>query len=184
VPLGTPPALIERNDPHTGERRVELVPNRCDKPELLASWAVYRPGQVEFPRVCCVCMTPASTNYRSPFKVNKGSDFPVPLCGPCYSRVRRRWWLFALAVAGAAIGLAALLAKAVPGLDDFGRWALFCVVALFAVCFGVAVLPNLICRPYRLRVVDADRGVFRFKASSRAYTGLLIDQVRQSNGDV
>ncbi len=184
VPLGTPPAQIERTDPHTGKTHLAPVPNRYENPDLLAGWAVFRPSQVVFPRVCCCCMAPASTEYSPPFKVNKGSNVPVPLCGPCASRIRRRWWPVALAVAVVLIALVALLARGIPGIDHTGQWIVFGVVSLFAVPFGVAVLPDLICRPYRRRVVDADRGIVRFRATNRAFTGLLMDQVRQSNGDM
>lgn len=183
VPLGTPPALIERNDPKTGETHLESVPNRYENTDLMTEWAVFRPGQVVMPAVCCVCMAPATTTYSVRFKVNKHSGFPAPLCGPCASQIRRRWWLIALVVAVVGLGLAALLAKAVPGLDDIGRWAIFIVIAVFPVPFAMAVVPNRMCQPYRLRTVDAARGIFGFRAASRAYTELLIDQVRQSNGD-
>lgn len=183
VPLGTPPALIERNDPNTGEVHLEPVPNRYEHSGLLATWAVYRLSQIELPPVCCICMAPASTTYRSPFKVGADSDFPVPLCGRCASRVRRRWWVLATVVTVAALALSVISALAIPSLDVLGRWLVFLPVSFLVVSVSVAVLPNKICRPYRFRNVDKDRGVFRFQAPNRAYTELLIDQVRQSNGE-
>jgi hypothetical protein len=184
VPLGTPPALIERNDPRSGEVHLEPVANRYEHSDLLAAWAVYRPGQVEFPEVCCVCMTPASTAYRSPFKFGWGSDVPVAICGPCASRCRRRWWAVAMIVGVVALALSALSAMIIPAFGVFGRWPVFLLVVFIMMPVSLAVVPNRMCRPYRLRLVDGDRGVFRFKAPNRAYTELLIDQVRQTNGDV
>jgi hypothetical protein len=87
-------------------------------------------------------------------------------------------------VAVAALALSAFSAMIIPALGVSGRWLVGLLVVFIVMPVSLAVVPNRMCRPYRLRVVDGDRGVYRFRASKRAYTELLIDQVRRSNGDV
>jgi hypothetical protein len=183
LPPGTPPALIQHTDPLTGQPGLKAVANRTTElPERGGTaWATFRPGQVALPRVCCVCLSAASTLYRSPFKVRDDSDVAVPLCGACRSRLRRRWWLTALwvAPAAAALGLAVLL---IPGGDATGKWILGAIAGFFAMLFGVAIVPSRFCRPYRLGVVDADRGILKFAARNPRYTEMLVEQVRRSDG--
>lgn len=187
VPLGTPPAVLERKDPAGGKSRFNLVANRYENADRVAGWAVYRPEQVSFPEVCCVCMAPATTSYRSPFPINKGSDFPVPLCGSCLSRIRRRWWTIALAITAVSIVSALALGLAMgpppPGHDSVMRWLGCGFLALIVAAIGIAAIPGRICRPYRLRFVDAGRDIMKFKAANKSYTQFLIDQVRRSNGE-
>ena len=193
VPAGTPPALIARRDARTGKFR--FVPVLREEPAdqtggggrgEAGEWAVYRPGQVRFPNLCCVCLKPGRTVWAAPFKVNDDSDFDAPLCHGCDSDLRRRWWTLApLAVAGAS-ALAAvlwLLAYAlVPAMDSFGRWGLAGIVMLFASLFGVAIVPSMLCRPYQLKVVDADRGIVRFRAKNAGYTRRLIELAKAADG--
>jgi hypothetical protein len=107
----------------------------------------------------------------------------APLCKACSSKIRRRWWRISLAVAAATFGVAALLAMTLPGAEGCDRWTIFPVLLALGVPAGVAVLSRLYCRPYRLGRVDADRGIWKFRAYNRSYTELLIDQVRRSNGE-
>jgi hypothetical protein len=183
VPLGTPPALVEGHSELIGQTSLVPVPNRFEHAGLLEKWAVLRPGQAVLPRLCCVCMEPAPTTYSSPFKVNAWSDLAFPLCAGCAKRIRHRWWRVALLVALAILALTGLLAAAVPGLDFFERFLLFGLVSLFALAFGLAIIPSRICRPYRVRTVDAERGIIRLQAANPAYTALLIEQARRSDGE-
>jgi hypothetical protein len=182
VPPGTPPALVERPDPQTGEVFLEPVASQADAPSGPGEWAVFRPGQIQLPPYCCTCLAPASTTYRPPFKVNQDSDVEVPLCDPCLAQLRRRWWLVLLAVAACSLALAAVTATAVPGIDSFGRWFIFGVLGFFGALVGGVVIAGLTCKPYRMAVVDGDRGVVKFAARNPGYTAMLVDQVRQSDG--
>ena len=181
IPPATPPALVERRDRKTGKSYLEPVDSHADEATHERPWAVFRPGQLKFPRVCCLCLAGASTTYSSPFKVNENSELRVPLCGECSSRLRFKWWLVALVSAGIAVMSTALVAEIVPGIDHLGRWFLFGTMALFATVFGVAIVPSRVCRPYRLGVVDADRGIVRFAARNSGFTELLVEQVRASD---
>jgi hypothetical protein len=180
VPIGTPPALIDRIDRKTGDRYIEPAARAINESGTQSEWAFCRPGQLNFPHVCCVCLGPAGTTYSSPFKVNEKSDLGVPLCWECVGSLQRKWWLWALITAALAVALAGCLAVAVPGIDQVGRWILFVTLGLFVVLFSVAIVPNRACRPYRIRTVDADRGITRFRASNPQYTQLLVEQIRQS----
>src|SRR5688500_5784881 len=70
VPPGTPPALVEQRDPRTGQARlVPVASHGGDDPAGAGGspggagrveWAVFRPGQVRFPPVCCMCLAPAT----------------------------------------------------------------------------------------------------------------------------
>jgi hypothetical protein len=184
VPPGTPPSLVETRDAQTDELQLVPVPARDDSSMRVSEWAVFRPGQVQLPPVCCICLLAASTIYGSPLKVNEHSDVEVPLCGACSARLRRRWWLALLVFAVAWIACTALMTMAVPGIDAVGRWCLFSIVGFLGALVGGVVIAGRVCRPYRLAVVDGDRGIVRFSASNPAYTGLLIEQVQASDGIV
>jgi hypothetical protein len=178
LPLATPPALVLCSDPTTG--LYELEPARQVAPPrgIDVKWLLLRPEQFRFPKVCASCLGSASTIYSSPFKVRQGSELSVPLCSECYTRIQIRWWLWAFTVAAMAIFIAGIAARSLPGIDLFGRWFLFSFVAFFAGAFGVASVPGRICRPYRLRVVDARRGILKFAAANPAYTAFLAEHIR------
>ena len=189
LPVGTPPPLVETTDPRTGQAVLAPVPVTADGgggPGTRgggAEWAVFRPGQVVLPPVCCVCLAGAATVYKPPMKVSENSDIEVPLCAVCAGRIRARWWLTALAVTGAALSAAGLVALLLPrGVDETGRWIAFTVIGLFATLIGAAVVPARLCRPYRYGIIDADRGIARFAAQNPRYTDLLVQQVRQYDG--
>jgi hypothetical protein len=182
VPPGTPPALVEQRDPDTDELHLVPVPNHDDDQADRSEWAVFRPGHIQLPPACCMCMATASMVYRSPLKANENSDIAVPLCELCSALLRRRWWLAMLVVAGASLPSAGLLAAAVPGIDAFGRWFLFGIIGFFGALVGGVVIAGRVCRPYRMALVDRDRGIVRFAASNSSYTALLIEQVRASDG--
>jgi hypothetical protein len=182
VPPGTPPALIEHRDSQTGELILVPVATRADQQVDDSDWAMFRPGQVQLPPVCCMCLSPAVTVYRSPLKVNERSEVEVPLCRSCGTHLSRRWWLAVVVVGAASITLAAGLAIGVPGGDALGRWLLFGIIGFFGALIGGVVIAGRVCRPYRMAVVDADRGIVKFAASNSAYTAMLVEQVRVSDG--
>jgi MFS family permease len=182
VPPGTPPALIEERDPQTGDLRLVPVAASNDDRTIRSEWAMFRPGQVQLPPVCCMCLSPAATVYRSPLKVNENSEVEVPLCEPCRAQLRRRWWLVALAVAAASVVVSAACAALFPYGDAIGRWGLFGILGFFAALIGGVMIASRVCQPYRLKVVDTDRGIVKFAASNPAYTAMLVEQVRASDG--
>jgi hypothetical protein len=184
VPPGTPPALIETRNADTGELYLTPVP-RAEGTEAAVGgveWATFRPGQVVFPEVCCVCLDGATTGYAVPFSVNSGSEVPVPLCPGCAWDLKKMWWLAAFVVGLLAAAISAGIALAIPKTDEVGRWILFTFLTVFAVPVAAAVIPAMICRPYRLRTVDGDRGVVRFRAKNPAYTQLVAQQAREADG--
>ena len=66
--------------------------------------------------------------------------------------------------------------------DGTGRAVVGCVLMLFAGVAGLAIFPSMRCRPARAKVVDAGRGIFRFRAQNPDYTRLLIDQIDAHDG--
>ena len=182
VPPGTPPALVEQPDPQTGEIVLMPVPSRDDDRTEDREWATFRPGHVRLPPVCCMCLSAATTTYRSPLKTNEHSEVEVPLCESCSAELSRRWWLAVFVVAVIAFALSGVLALSIPGGDAVGRWILFSLVGFFGALVGGVVIAGRACRPYRIRVVDADRGIVKFAASNPGYTAMLIEQVRASDG--
>jgi hypothetical protein len=179
LPPGTPPALVDSTDPKTGEAC--LVPARSAAQDLQDAdgWLVFRPGDVTLAPVCCCCMEPATTTYKSPFRMNdRDSDVAMPLCRACSWKLWRKWWMVAFMITVIALGIPALLAAMAKSGDPFGRWMLAAIAGVFFSLFGAAIVPNKLCRPYRVKVVDADRGVMKFKAQNAQYTELLAERSR------
>jgi hypothetical protein len=129
-----------------------------------------------------MCLAPATTVFGSPFKASEESEIEVPLCGDCDARLRRRWWFALLGVAALVLVVVGLVAVAIPNIDAFGRWALFIIFGSIGALVGGVVAASLACRPYRIAVVDADRGIVKFAASNPGYTALLAEQARAADG--
>ncbi len=177
VPPATPVPLLWRPDPLTGEMTLQPVFYLPEQLWQKPGWAVLRPDRMHFPASCCVCMRNATTVYQSPFTVDKNSELRVPICQPCRAAARRRWWLAFLPTAAAALGISALPALIIPGLDAFGRWMLFILIGLFATGLALAIVPGRITGPYRYRIIDYGRGVAMFKAAP-AFIQLLEEAAR------
>jgi hypothetical protein len=182
LPVGTPPALVEKMDPKTGKPRLVTVANREEYETRSAEWAVFRPGQIQLPAVCCICMVPATTFYQPPPRVNDRSRIKAPLCESCRRQLRTRWWLALLGVAVASFALTGVLALSLPGIDATGRWILFTMIGFMLALIAGVVIAGRVCRPYRVAPVDRDRGIFKFQANNPAFTALLVKQVRTSDG--
>ena len=182
LPPGTPPQLVER--PRSIRR--PLAPsspprvNPTSRPMRSSGWCSDRTRA--FSGFCCICLAEATTAFDSPFKVDENSNLGVPLCGPCSSRLRNRWRVIAMISAILALAFAGLVALSFPGGDTTGRWIAFVILGLFASIFAVAVVPNMLCRPYRFGLVNADRGIARFSARNPAYNALLEQRVREMDG--
>jgi hypothetical protein len=182
VPPGTPPALVEERDPRSGLVQLYPVPSQPDGAAANSEWATFRPGQMQLPWVCCRCLAAAATVYRSPLQVDHNSEVEVPLCKMCSNELTGRWWRVVLMMTAGSLLFGGLLAVTVPSIDSIGRWFVFGIISMFGALVGGVVAAARVCRPYRLRVVDADRGIVRFSAKNPAYTGLLANQVRASEG--
>ncbi|MDB5292003.1 MAG: hypothetical protein JWL69_3244 [Phycisphaerales bacterium] len=182
VPAGTPPALVEQRDPRTGKTCMIAVASQDDAQTDQFQWATFRPGQVRLPRLCCVCLDPGSTTYSPPLPVNESSDIAVPLCDRCSVRLQRRWWLTVFIIAGMSMVLGGFASTAVHGIDAMGRWIAFTVIGFFGTVVGGVVIAGRVCRPYRMAVVDRDRGIVKFAAANPVYTAMLVGQIRRSDG--
>ena len=187
LPPGTPPALMEQRNPHTGNSYFKPIA-RPETDELTgrADGVLFRPGEFELPMTCCVCLELADTEYASPLPINERSDLAVPLCKRCLRRLNTSWWMLVppaivLAMALAA-GAALALAKLAPDIDATGRWIAFAMLAFFGALFAIAFLPGRMTRPYRYRVIDGSRGIVMFAAKNPQYTALLVEQAHRASG--
>jgi hypothetical protein len=68
------------------------------------------------------------------------------------------------------------------GIDEGGRRPLLILFSLLGGLIGAAIVPNLLCRPYRMRVVDNERGIIHFKCTNPQFTKLLAEQARPRDG--
>ncbi|HYE18487.1 MAG TPA: hypothetical protein VEA69_08585 [Tepidisphaeraceae bacterium] len=190
LPPGTPPAMVRRTDPRTGEERLEAVPQqvRAEEEELRpgqvgGEWVTYRAGQVAFPAACCVCTGAPTTTYSVPFKVSEADEVNVPLCRGCARGLKLKWWVIALAAAGVVAGVLAIVAwGGVVKADATGRAILFTIGCVFGVPVAVAIVPAMLCKPYRIKVVDGDRGIFRLTATNPEFVRAMRKQVREAEG--
>lgn len=182
VPPGTPPALVEQRDPQTGEIGLAPVAAHEEEPTDHPEWVTFRPMQFQLPALCCVCLAPAVTTYRPPMQVDQASEIAVPLCKPCSRRLWWRWWLVALGVVAAVLGVCALAAMLFPFGDPVGRWGLFGILGFAVALFAGVMIPARLCRPYRTQVIDGDRSILKFAARNPAYTALLAKRARAYDG--
>lgn len=205
VPPGTPPALVEHVDPTTGRPRwvVAVTPDRVDEVEddpARVPWAdhadgdsepsspwsglvvEFRPGGLVLPDACAECLGEPETTYDVPFHVrDPGEELPLPLCRRCARRLRAKWWLLLLAsLAGsAALGASVLVWPGMRGTDELGRYLLGGLIGCFVAMFAAAMVPSHFTRPYRLRWLDAGRGIRSLRVRNPAYATLLAEHVRR-----
>jgi hypothetical protein len=175
LPPGTPPAFLEQFDPNGSKAVIQAIPSV----KAPADYAIIRPGQVQLPHLCMLCLQPPSTLYTPPFRVNPESEPPVLLCATCHKSLRKKWLVLAMGTAVAGLAVAAFVATLPAKIDNLGRWFAFIVMGLILLPTAIAILPNQFCRPYKLRVLDRSRGIFSFKARNPAFTQLVIDAVRE-----
>ncbi len=190
LPPGTPPPLVARTDPQTGEISLEIAPQEhmVPVPVSLASdlaacqtGVVFRPGQLQFPPVCCVCLAPATRTFG--LSDNSGNkEILVPVCDRCNVRLRRRFYRNWLQVAAAICIVCAVLAATIPSGDAVGRWSVGAIISFVGSLVGGSIWAAKVTRPYRCGIVDRERGIQKFAAKNPAFTKLLIDHVRKSDG--
>jgi hypothetical protein len=180
LPPGTPMALVERADPGSGALCLAPAPRPAHEGQ--DGWAVFVPARDRLPQVCCICLRPADTTYRAPFDVDSDGDHQIPLCAPCASHRRRRWIWTAVVTAVLNVAFFGLPAALTPGLSDLWRLLLILLGAFFGTIVALALVPSALTRPYRMKCIDGDRGIYRFRASNPGYTRLLAEQVERSGG--
>jgi hypothetical protein len=178
VPPGTPPPLLQRIDPQSGRRFLEPVLTSGPAPVDAENFVLFRTGQFDPPPACCVCLSSPQTSFTPVFKVNTNDGaLPVPLCAACAASIKMRWFLWALAGIVGGMIVAGLMALFIPGLDLTGRWIVFTLFSFFLSLLALVILPGRRTRPYRLKVVDGDRGIFRFSAINPQFNTLLAERV-------
>ena len=177
---GTPAAFAEFTDPQTGKTQLLSVATNSDEPASDTEWVTLRPGKVPWLKVCCVCLAPAVKVFRPPLLTDPGHYVAVPLCKRCSRRLLWRWWLKLLSIVGVLLLITSFAIDAVPRLDQFQRWLLITLIVVFPVLIAALAIAERTSRPYRLIVVDRDRGIFKFAARNPRYNALLAEQVRAS----
>lgn len=178
LPLATPKAWTaeELAAPAKVSNKSELSENAGTP---AGEWAMFRAGQLVIPdQWCCECLAPAVTTYKSPYRVDDRPRLQAPLCAECSSRLRRQWWTTALLTAGGATLASGLLYLVMKG-GEGARLTIAIVFAIFALIISLAMLPNWLTQPYKIRTVDASRGIFRIIFRSEQFT----EMVRKASAD-
>ena len=181
LPMGTPPALVERIDPQTQTLCLMPVPYG-DDPNTQSNSIIFRIGQISLPDICCVCLEPATTTYSIPIKVDETSGFEVPVCHSCRTSLRSKWWLTLFAILVASFGLSGLAAYYFPDIKLETRWCIFFIGGFFTALISGGLIAFLTCRSMRLDTVDATRSLCKITARNPQYIAILAEQLRQSEG--
>lgn len=171
VPPGTPPALVTTE---ASSRSVEtqLVAVESAQRNPTSGWVLLRSGQFPLPEACAICLEPPSATHqlRSPHTP------PVPLCRACSSRAARRWWMYVAAAGLTYLGGIFLLYVLFETLIPEGAVGARNGAVFFGVLAGPFIVPAVasrLSRPYRLVIVDSDRGIVKFQAPNPAYMGMV-----------
>jgi hypothetical protein len=171
LPAGTPKGYTGQNlatvrAATQSGRFVPPDPHATDYPD----WVVFRSGHLGLPRLCCECLAPATTSLTSG-SANSLNAFAVPVCGECDSRIKAsKRWIYVQAMVGVAI-MAGTTFFLVNGKDE-DRFAASVVVGIVALIVAVIVAAQF-GRPFKLKTIDAARGVFRLKFRSEQYTEMV-----------
>jgi hypothetical protein len=180
LPPGTPPPLVEKRDPESGDPYLEPVEDDSEESPEALDWAVFRTGQLRFIPLCCMCLDNARTTYRPPIKASETSEMAVPVCPDCQAKLKWKWWRTLLLVAVVMLAISAGAALAVPGLDALGRWILFSIMGFFLSLLLGIVIAGQLARPYKLKTVDRSRGIYQFAAANPRYTALIAENLRKA----
>ncbi|MCL2646647.1 MAG: hypothetical protein FWD61_06525 [Phycisphaerales bacterium] len=182
VPPGTPPALVQQqtNDGHTIVVPVASVEVDLERG---ANWAVFRPGQLHFDAMCCVCLGASERWYVAPLRMAK-TPLNVPICKACQWQITKR---FLLRVA-AGLLLAFLAAYVVSRLiaretrPDAAQFWIMTGFFTFFVVLVIAVTLIQLAPPYRVRMVDRARSIWKIKFKNPVYTAIMIRKIGQADG--
>lgn len=168
---GTPPALlrVEADEP------ARYVPAREEELTVMVGrWAEVQMQRAVLPDACCLCLGGADCVFSVPYRLSSPL-LEVPLCRGCRRDVLWRWWAWVAITLVLAAGMG-WGAAALGETDDFGRAMLGTIVFIFAAAILAAVVPEWRVRPYRIRTIDADRGVARVWSSNARYTELFAER--------
>lgn len=185
VPMGTPPALVESIDDETGARVIAPAAELFSAGYIAADGdrvaIVFHPDQLELPDVCCVCLGEADTTYRTRL-AGKDETLAAPLCNDCSRRLSVRWWRLVLLLSCISFCAAALFAPfAAAPQDHIGRWIIFFTVGLTGAALLIACIPVRKYQPFRLELLDPQRGIVKFSAINPDYTTLLLSALHRSH---
>lgn len=179
VPPGTPPALVRSAPSASGSQTFVAVPSELSNLQTETQWATFRLGQLSLEPICCQCLDLAVATYKQP--VTLGKVLPVPLCQHCLRKLHQQWWLYNLGVLPIA-GLVGWALASIPReIDDLGRTMATYLVSGIAAIIGFAIIDHWL-KPYRVRTVDKDRGVWKIRFKNPAYTAILIRKIGEADG--
>jgi len=171
LPAGTPKGYTEQE--LTSVRQItqsgRFVPADAEA-NAYPGWIVFRAGHLALPRVCCECLAPATTAIPSG-SADQLNRFAVPLCGECDSRIKAsKRWIYLQACIAVTI-VTGMTYFAVPGKAD-DRVAATVVAAIFS-AIAAWIIASRLGRPFKLRRVDAARGVSRLQFRSEQYNEMV-----------
>src|SRR5437016_12279977 len=118
---GAPPPLLPAQQPDASGR-IPLIPAPGAKETEAADsrFVVFPLLRIALPPVCCECLKPCSTFYRSLMNSGGSEKIQVPLCPECFRRVRGRGWRGFAITALMAFSAASLLAMVPAKMDLAG----------------------------------------------------------------
>ena len=180
IPFGTPPALIKQDSPDGGPPTLVAVPSELSNLQTEARWVTVRADGLSLEPFCCQCLAPPTVKYRLPVPFND-VGLPVPLCRACLRRLRIQWCVWNLCMLPIAALIGWGLACLPVGLDDFGRIFLAVILGGLVSLKGFVIVERWL-RPYRHRLVDRDRAIYRIRFKNPAYTALLIRRIGEQDG--
>jgi hypothetical protein len=183
--IGAPPALLPSQQ-LDANGQVSLRPAPVLDAPVEAKdepWVVFPLLRIALPGVCCECLSPCSSIYRSLLSSEPNQGIRIPLCGNCAGKVRWRSWQ-GFAMAGAmCLSAAGLLVMLPMKMDLTGRVVLAVLIAVVASLLAAALVPPVLSAPFSYKVIDRERQIVRLCFRNPHYTRLLQELVAALEGD-
>ncbi len=171
LPAGTPKGYTDQNlaSVRTATQSGRFVPPDPQVTEF-PDWVAFRSGHLALPPVCCECLAPATAWLKSA-SANALDAFAVPVCQECDSRIKatKRWVILQVVI---GVGLIAAIAFFASSGKTESRVMTSVIAGIVALIVGVVIAATF-GRPFKLKTVDAARGVFRLKFRSEQYTEMV-----------
>jgi len=184
LPPGTPPALVARQDDHTGHIELVVAPVRPEHDRRMVDGGAVRDtagdrgrlvipeGKLVIPPYCCYCLEPASSLASGPAFLTFSKDLVLPACDACARIHRAQWWVSfgRAALVGATGGLFVFF---IPGLDPPVQIGLYSF-ALLASVFIATFVAHAMRRPYRIGFACRSRNILWFEAKEPRFHELVV----------
>jgi hypothetical protein len=182
--LGAPPPLLPEQHA-AADGQIPLRPAPRFQPAQSADdhFVVFPLLRVAFPAMCCECLSPSDTHYRSLMNSGENKGIQVPLCKACARRVRRRGWGGFAIAALMCFSAAGLLVLLPMKMDMAGRVVLAVLIGVIAILLAVSLVPSVLSPPFTYKVLDRHRAIVRLSFRNPQYTQLLQKLIENLEGE-